>query len=289
MFRSRIVLTSLTAVAIAACLVGVGAAFASASPGSNSPGSDSSTDSGSSPAVAQVPAAVPVRSAIMNSLYVPITPCRIMDTRQAGAGGQIGANAIRSFVVTGTVGFPAQGGKPGGCGIPTAATAVAATITPTQQSGAGWLRGWPAGGVEPTATISHYNVADTLTSGATLTLANTPGGYISIHAYDAATHLVIDVMGYYEPQMAAFVGQDGTLVSATPRVLSSTHASTGNYYVTFDSDVSLCAFFVTPYAYNYTVAVGPDFTNSNQAHVFIHDESTGKPAHDDSFFIQATC
>src|SRR5436305_7260753 len=42
-------------------------------------------------------------------IFVPVAPCRIIDTRLAG--GAIGANATRAFLVTGTTGFEAQGGK----------------------------------------------------------------------------------------------------------------------------------------------------------------------------------
>ena len=57
-------------------------------------------------------------------LFVPITPCRIIDTREAG--GKLSAvTGSRVFDVAGSgPTFAAQGGKAGGCGIGEGATTV---------------------------------------------------------------------------------------------------------------------------------------------------------------------
>ena len=57
-------------------------------------------------------------------IYTPVAPCRIIDTREPGAGGPILGNTTRDFMVTGTTGFESQGGHAGGCGIPEDATSV---------------------------------------------------------------------------------------------------------------------------------------------------------------------
>src|SRR5262245_24623832 len=56
-------------------------------------------------------------------VFSPVNPCRIIDTRLAG--GPIAGGTQRSFVVTGSADFEAQGGTAGGCGIPDGAAAVA--------------------------------------------------------------------------------------------------------------------------------------------------------------------
>src|SRR4051794_9493276 len=53
-------------------------------------------------------------------LFVPVTPCRVIDTRLAG--GKVNANEVRSYRIAGTTGFEAQGGHAGGCGIPLGAS-----------------------------------------------------------------------------------------------------------------------------------------------------------------------
>jgi hypothetical protein len=245
---------------------------------------------GNDPAAGAAPAAdspaVAVAPSTLETVFVPITPCRIIDTRSAG--GQIATGTTRAFHVRGSTDFTSQGGNATGCGIPESATAVAVSVTPTAVAKTGYLHVWPYGQAEPNATIAHYFLGQTNTTGATITLGS--GIYdINAKTYTGATSLVVDLTGYYAPQMAAFVALDGTLQFATPRVTAASHVSTGNYIVTFDTDVSRCSFAVTPYAYNWVAAVGPQIGNVNQAHVYIHEQAGSTTAHDNSFFIQAVC
>ena len=88
-----------------------------------------------------VAAAAPIIT-VQESVYVAITPCRLADTRVMG--GDYTNLQVRSMNVSGTVGFPAQGGKAGGCGIPATATAIAASMTAISPTGKGFVRLWPA-------------------------------------------------------------------------------------------------------------------------------------------------
>src|SRR5207247_9417884 len=54
-------------------------------------------------------------------VYTPVIPCRIIDTRLAGAGGALAPGTPRDFHVSGTAGFESRGGKVGGCGVPAGA------------------------------------------------------------------------------------------------------------------------------------------------------------------------
>jgi hypothetical protein len=277
--RSRTLAIAATAVALAAgCLVGTGVAIASG-PDSN----DSATPQGMpvSPAAVTPPA-------VMETVFVPITPCRIIDTRSAG--GRIEAGGTRAFLARGNAGFESQGGNPGGCGIPDSATAVMASVSSVDIGGTGYFRGFPYGQPAPNASIAHYQKGPITTTGATLTLGTSNLSYdLQIRAYAAPASIVVDVTGYFAPQMAAFVDLDGSLRYATPRVLAASRTSIGNYLVTFDTDVSKCSFVVTPYAYNWVVAVGPQLGNVNQAHIYIHDQGSSSDQHDTSFYIQAVC
>lgn len=275
--RPRVLVVTLTALALAAgSLAGAGVALAVGS-GAN----------GNSTTPAAVPAAATAPLTLEN-VFVPIAPCRIIDTRSGG--GQFAANATRSFLIRGTSGFPAQGGAATGCGIPEGATAVMVSVSSVTIGGTGYFRAGPYGSAALNGTIAHYQPGPITTTGGTMTLGPAAGAYdISIKAYDAPAGIVVDVTGYFAPQMAAYVAADGTLPFATPRVTGASHPSTGNYLVTFDTDVSRCSFQVTPYAFNWAVAVGPQFGNANQAHVYIHDQGTSTTPHDTSFFIQAVC
>jgi len=73
-------------------------------------------------------------------IYTPIAPCRIIDTREPGAGGPIPGNGTRDFVVVGTTGFESQGGHSGGCGIPEDATSVMINFIAVASATSGHLR-----------------------------------------------------------------------------------------------------------------------------------------------------
>lgn len=120
--------------------------------------------------------------------------------------------------------------------------------------------------------------------GADFTL-RTPSLVIANHG--GPTHLIIDLNGYYAPQFAGSVEQDGTLTYSSGRTTAVSHPSTGNYDVTFDRNVSECGFQVTPYGCNWVTAVGP--VGASQAHVYIHDQVAPFTRHDTSFHILAIC
>ena len=143
------------------------------------------------------------------SAFATITPCRLADTRAAGAGGAFAGGQQRSFQVAGTgAGFAAQGGASGGCAIPTTATAVEATITAVSPTGAGYARAWPAGTALPNATFLNFSTGQSIGNTGTIPIATTAAtADLAVQVFGAGTHLVIDVSGYYAP--------GGTLHAAT--------------------------------------------------------------------------
>ena len=53
---------------------------------------------------------------VAGAVFVPVTPCRVVDTRRGG--GALGVREVRSWQVGGAGGaFAGQGGRAGGCGI----------------------------------------------------------------------------------------------------------------------------------------------------------------------------
>jgi hypothetical protein len=189
-----------------------------------------------------------------NNLYVPITPCRIVDTRNAG--GKLTSGTTRNYVVAGAAGFTAQGGNPAGCGIPSAATAIAANLTANGPTASGYLRAWPSNvSTEPNATVLTYLVGPGNISGATLPI--TPGVVqsLTVRNHTGTTDLVIDVTGYYEPQMHGMVApasssdttHNAPIFAGSARIVSATNPSTGVYVVTFDSTITYCTPIVDTY------------------------------------------
>ena len=122
-----------------------------------------------------------------------------MDTRGTGARtGILAAGSARSFDLT-TDGFAeGQGGATSCTGLPSYSyTGWAVNITATGYSGSGWLVAWPFSGTEPTASVLNYGSAIyAIASGQTLTGCTGCGDDITIRAGNAATHVIIDVVGY---------------------------------------------------------------------------------------------
>ncbi len=133
--------------------------------------------------------------------YSSMTPCRVVDTRASGAGGAFGANQTRSFQVAGSgAGFAAQGGAAGGCGIPDGAVAVEVSISAVGPSGDGFARAWPAGTTLPNATFLNYRSGASITNTGTVPLAvGASTADLSVAAFGAGTHVVVDVQGYFFP------------------------------------------------------------------------------------------
>jgi hypothetical protein len=181
--------------------------------------------------------------------FVPVNPCRLADTRLAG--GALGNNVARSFLVTGGSGFSLQGGNSSGCGIPDGALAAELTIISADASGPGLLRAYPFGG-QPTATILAYQKGPNLLNTGTIALCDPSQtsctSDLTVKSFQASTQVIIDVNGYYVPNYYAFIDLDGSLISGAGVASSgrTTGVDTGGYTVVFDRDVTGCALLASP-------------------------------------------
>jgi hypothetical protein len=145
-------------------------------------------------------------------VYTPVPPCRIIDTRAAGAGGPLVPGAVRDFRVSGPGSLASQGGSAAGCAVPFGpATAAVINFVAVGPAGAGNLRAWayatppPA---PPAASILNYTTVSgapalNVANGIVVPLCDSTQTACSnldlrVRADASATHLVADVMGYYE-------------------------------------------------------------------------------------------
>lgn len=181
------------------------------------------------------------------SIFQAITPCRLVDTRIAG--GKFSVSQERVYDVRGSgATFAAQGGAAGGCGIPSGATAVEITVTAADAVGKGFVRVYPSSA--PNATFLNFTNAFNASNSGTVALCGANGGLCLVNAdlrvkdFGPATHIIIDVQGYYQQQMGAQVNADSTL-GRNSRAVSSDSLTGGNYVVRFDRDVSDCAYNAT--------------------------------------------
>jgi glucose/arabinose dehydrogenase/PKD repeat protein len=121
--------------------------------------------------------------------YFTVTPCRLVDTRNANGpfgGPALAANATRSFVATGQ------------CGVPTGAQAIAANLTVVGPTSGGSLSAGPSGA--PIASISaiNFSAGQVRTNNAVVTLSASGGFDVFAGLPSGSTHLVLDVLGYFQ-------------------------------------------------------------------------------------------
>ncbi|WP_426322106.1 hypothetical protein [Microbacterium sp. E-13] len=206
-------------------------------------------------------------------LFVPISPCRIVDTR--AAGGKLAASETRSFYVGGTTGFTGQGGASAGCGIPAGATGASISLTSTQSGGAGRIIAFPAGIAAPNSTMLSYTSASNVTSTPTVTLRPGADRHLSVKNYSTTTHLVIDVLGYYVSQMSAVVDPSGGMYAGS-RVVGTGRIDVGQYAVEFDTDITDCSGVGSSDDTAVTVSVYP---SEKIAYLYLFD-ANGQPVDD---------
>ena len=156
-------------------------------------------------------------------VYVPVTPCRILDTRIAG--GPISANSFRDFDLTDVVRFAPQGGDTSNCNIGDKGSfaAAALNITVVTPNTAGYITAFPYLSSQPTAATLNYVAGDIRNGLAIVRLDQSAAtNEFSVYSF-AQTHLVADVVGYFrEPEATTL---DCVTVSATTIVPAGTHTA----------------------------------------------------------------
>jgi hypothetical protein len=134
-------------------------------------------------------------------VFVPVTPCRIIDTRVAG--GVIAANTSRAFDVTQEASpitsYAAQGGDASNCGIGNVGAFAAAVInfTVVTPSAAGYITAYPNLAAQPLAATVNYGTGDIRGNLAIVKLDQSANANeLAVYTF-AQTHLVADVTGYF--------------------------------------------------------------------------------------------
>jgi IPT/TIG domain len=124
------------------------------------------------------------------SRFVPLTPCRIVDTRNANgpSGGPAldGNGARRTFVLAGS------------CGVPADAKTVSANVTVTQPAAAGSLTCFSGNAIPTGTTTIAFKAGQTRANNTMLYLATDGAGSTGVQN-DATgpVHFIVDVNGYF--------------------------------------------------------------------------------------------
>ena len=128
------------------------------------------------------------------SSFVPITPCRLFDTR-AGSDNvgtrstPIGAD--ETFVV------PVWGTN-GNCTIPTGATGVSLSVTLINPSAASYLTVFPSNAARPLTSNLNWVAGQAPTPNA-VTAPLSADGRMSLYNLTGTVDLLVDIVGFYEP------------------------------------------------------------------------------------------
>ena len=142
-------------------------------------------------------------SATNDLVFTPVTPCRIIDTRFASGvlAGRIGPNSGKQFQVN-MGNYSSQGGYAGSCGIPINPAAVAINVASTDQTGTGHIRVIVTGGGVPLAALLNYEAGTNISNAAVVRSLETGTNDIFIYSGVSASHVVVDIMGYFAAPVA---------------------------------------------------------------------------------------
>ena len=144
-------------------------------------------------------------------VYVPVTPCRLFDTRLAG--GSIAANTVRGFDVTAVSDYSFQGGAGNDCGVGAAGSFAAAVInfTVVGPGAAGFITAYPVGATQPNAATLNYAAGAVVGNSAIVKLdQGAAANEVNVYTF-ATTHLVGDIVGYFSAP--------GPAAAAAPKAL----------------------------------------------------------------------
>jgi hypothetical protein len=118
---------------------------------------------------------------------VPVSPCRLVDTRpQHGGNGPILGLTSQSFILTGI----------SGCDIPATAVAYSLNVTVVPQGPLGYLTIWPTGETQP--VVSTLNSVDGRVKANAAIIGAGIGGAVSVYVTNT-TDVVLDIDGYFVP------------------------------------------------------------------------------------------
>jgi hypothetical protein len=129
----------------------------------------------------------PVPAAQSGLVFIPMPPYRVVDTRNpngANGGPILGAGTMRNFVVPSAA-----------SGVPTSAQAYSLNVTVVPSGPLGALSVTPAGQTQPALPLI---VSDGRIKAHAAIIGAGAGGAVTVGASDA-THVIIDINGYFAP------------------------------------------------------------------------------------------
>ena len=146
--------------------------------------------------------------------YTPVTPARILDTRD-GTGGITGAVPSGGTI---DVQIAGRGGLPS-----TDLAGVAMTVTVTQPTGLGYLTVFPSGAGRPAPSNLNFSAGET-TANLVVVKVGSNGKVSVFNSVGGTTHVIVDVAGWYS---GTATGNAGRFEPLPPSRILDTRDGTG--------------------------------------------------------------
>lgn len=125
-------------------------------------------------------------TATMGAGFYPVTPCRVIDTRDAGSGGPLMGFEERQITIAGN------------CGIPLDASAVSFNFTVLGAGTDGSMTAFEPGAINPGTSIISYRMTDARANNGVLKITNGSLIFFNVTHFSASAHLIVDVNGYFK-------------------------------------------------------------------------------------------
>lgn len=119
--------------------------------------------------------------------FYTVTPCRVLDTRDAALGVPI------ALAAGSTTSVPIGGY----CDVPPTATAAAVNVTTTEAAGPGYLTLFADGAPQPLVSGINYAVGQTRANNAVAPLGSSGALRVFVGQASGTVHVIVDVNGYF--------------------------------------------------------------------------------------------
>ncbi len=182
--------------------------------------------------------------------FVPLPPCRVVDTRNpigTFGGPPIQGGTARSFPI-----------GQGSCHVPLGATAFSLNVAVVPMGSLGYLTMWPTGQPQPlTATLNSLD--GRIKANAAIVAAGNGGGAVSVFASNT-TNVILDINGYFRPasSLAFYSLPPCRLVDTRPQYGGSGPIPGGTTKDFQILDVPGCTVPATAQAYSLNFSAVPD-------------------------------
>ena len=219
--------------------------------------------------------------------YVPVTPCKLVDTRVAG--GRFSSGTARSYHARGTGSLASQGGSSTGCELPQNAAVMASNVSAVTPAGDGYVQANASDAGSPGATVLNYVHNQSITTLAQIELAK-PGSAFAFKVtnHGGPTQVVVTVVGYYIAPLIANIDTTGALISGS-RVTTAREITgfPGQDEVIFDRDVTKCSYQASSFGQGLTAEVEPRSGNANG--VFVLFTNSAGTVVRSRYYLTVTC